>query len=88
MLLVISSCTLPWSPPPSATTPPSYQDYPSTQSGTPAAKFCVANGGAVSYEKNPSVDMDLIYCTLPGKERVDAWQYMNFNTTQTGAAAL
>lgn len=28
--------------------------------------------------------MDLIYCTVNG-EKIDAWKYMDMQTTQTGA---
>jgi hypothetical protein len=45
----------------------------------------MTNKGLVSVEKNPSnPTMDLIYCTVNG-EKIDAWKYMDMQTTQTGA---
>ena len=80
-LVVLSSCTMPWSK--TDTTKP--VEYSTTQSDSPAAKYCMANKGLVSVEKNPSnPTMDLIYCTVGG-EKIDAWKYMDMQTTQTGA---
>lgn len=81
MLLVLSGCSLPWSTP----QPQKLPEYPTSQSGSPAANYCVQQGGTVSYEKNPNVPtMDLIYCTTRNWEKVDAWKYMDIETSQTG----
>ncbi|NRH20801.1 DUF333 domain-containing protein [Candidatus Gracilibacteria bacterium] len=78
---ILSSCTLPGSAPEKQKP----IEYPSTQSGSPAAQYCTTHGGQVTYEKNPSIPtMDLIYCTVPGSEKVDAWKYMDQGTTQSG----
>jgi putative hemolysin len=71
---------MPWSTP--ATPKP--VEYSTTQSDSPAAKYCTANGGTVSIEKNPNIpSMELIYCTSPGGEKIDAWKYMDMQTTIT-----
>jgi len=81
-ICVLSSCTLPGSAPENQKP----IEYPSTQSGSPAAQYCVRSGWQVSYEKNPNIPtMDLIYCTIPGGEKVDAWKYMDQGTTQSGS---
>ncbi len=82
MLILLSSCTR--SGP--ASVVPAPAEYPTTQSGSPAVRFCVNNGGTVSYEKNPNVPtMELVYCTPVGGAKVDAWQYMGNQTSKTGA---
>ncbi len=61
-------------------------EYSTTQSDSPAAKYCIKNGGKVSVEKNQTVPtMDLIYCTTRTGEKIDAWKYMDMQTIQTGA---
>jgi putative hemolysin len=80
-LIALSSCTMPWSTPAA----PANIEYSTTQSGSPAAVYCGAHGGQISYEKNPQIPtMDLIYCTVGG-EKMDAWKYMDVQTMQTGA---
>ena len=60
-MIVLSGCTLPWS----SSTVQKPVEYPTTQSGSPAATFCTSKGGVVSIEKNPTIpNMDLIYCTV------------------------
>ena len=82
VLLILSSCTLPGS----SSVSPKPIEYPTTQSGSPAAQYCTKNGGQVTYEKNPSVPtMDMIYCNLPSWQKVDAWQYMGEWTNSSGA---
>lgn len=72
---------MPWSTPDA----PANIEYATTQSGSPAAVYCGAHGGEISYEKNPQIPtMDLIYCTVGG-EKMDAWKYMDIQTTATGA---
>ena len=71
---------MPWSK--TETTKP--VEYSTTQSDSPAARYCIANKGLVSVEKNPAAPtMDLIYCTV-NSEKIDAWKYMDMQTTQTG----
>jgi putative hemolysin len=71
---------MPWSQP----IAPATIEYALTQSGSPAATYCIAQGGTVSYDKNPQIPtMDLIYCTVNG-EKIDAWKYMDIQTTATG----
>lgn len=82
-LLFIASCTN--TTPPVAKNP--VPEYPQTQSGSPAAKFCGSKGGTVVYEKVATGGVDLIYCNTKDGKKVDAWQYMSDETTvvKTGA---
>lgn len=80
-LLILASCTMPWATqaPVSVT-----QTVVTTQSDSPAARFCLAHSGSVSVEANPAIPtMELIYCTIGG-EKMDAWKYMDIQTTATG----
>ena len=80
-LTLIASCTFPWS----TSSPQAPIEYARTQSGSPAAVYCSAQGGQVSYEKNPTVPtMDFIYCTTATGGKMDAWKYMNDTTVKTG----
>jgi putative hemolysin len=82
-LLILASCTMPWSDAPVA--PPKSVEYPTTQTGSPAAAYCKSHGGTVSYDKNPNIPtMEMIYCTTSGSGKVDAWQYMSLTTAGTG----
>ncbi|MBC7504078.1 DUF333 domain-containing protein [Candidatus Gracilibacteria bacterium] len=82
-LIVFSSCTMPWSKTTEVTKP---VEYSTAQTDSPAARYCTKNGGTVSIEKNPSIPtMDLIYCTTRTGEKIDAWKYIDMQTTQTGA---
>ena len=79
--LILASCTMPWSKTKSTTKP---VEYSTTQSDSPAARYCTKNGGTVSVEKNPSnPTMELIYCTTRTGEKIDAWKYLDMQTTQT-----
>ena len=50
-------------------------------------RFCLAHSGSVSVEANPAIPtMELIYCTIGG-EKIDAWKYMDIQTTATGTTA-
>jgi hypothetical protein len=81
-LLILASCTMPWGAKTPVATP---QTVVTTQSDSPAARFCLAHSGSVSLEANPAIPtMELIYCTVGG-EKVDAWKYMEIQTTATGA---
>ena len=81
-LLLLASCTMPWANKAPVSAP---QTVVTTQSDSPAAKFCLAHSGSVSVEANPAIPtMELVYCTVGG-EKMDAWKYMDIQTTATGA---
>ncbi len=72
---------MPWATKAPVSTP---QTVVITQSDSPAAKFCLAHSGSVSVEANPAIPtMELVYCTVGG-EKMDAWKYMDIQTTATG----
>jgi putative hemolysin len=74
---------MPWSDAPVA--PYKAIEYPTTQSGSPAAAYCTSHGGTVTIEKNPNIPtMEMIYCTTSGSGRMDAWEYMSLATAGTG----
>ncbi|MDD2693559.1 MAG: DUF333 domain-containing protein [Candidatus Gracilibacteria bacterium] len=88
-LFILASCTLgsqkvpPANPPmPTAPSGASIPDvtYPTSQSDSLATKFCTSKGGSVSIESSGGVDM--AYCTLTDGTKVDAWQYMNTETSK------
>ncbi|PID83977.1 hypothetical protein CSB09_03005 [Candidatus Gracilibacteria bacterium] len=56
--------------------------YETNQKETPATKFCVKNGGEVSFETKEN-GMELAFCTING-EKKDAWAYMSEETSATG----
>ncbi len=86
MLLALWSCTL---FPSSTPEPQKLPEYPTTQSGSPAAKYCTQKWGQVTYEKNPNAPtMDLIFCTTKDWQKMDAWKYMDIETTQTGGVLV
>jgi hypothetical protein len=80
-LLLLASCTMPWATQTPVSVP---QTVVTTQSDSPAARFCLAHSGSVSVEANPAIPtMELIYCTVDG-EKMDAWKYMDIQDTATG----
>ena len=80
-----ASCTMPWASHQAPVSVP--QTVVTTQSDSPAARFCLAHSGSVSVEANPAIPtMELIYCTVGG-EKMDAWKYMDIQTTATGTTA-
>lgn len=89
--LTLASCiNQPSSPSPTQNKPvPTIPEvnYPTSQKDTPATKFCTDNGGTVSVESNPE-GTEMAYCTTQSGEKIDAWKYMNDETskTETGAA--
>lgn len=83
-LVFLASCTN--SQPTNKTSTP---EYPMTQAGSPAEKYCIEKGGTISHESTLSGTMDRIYCTTKDGKKVDAWQYMSDSTitVNTGSVA-
>lgn len=83
--LVLAACVAqPSTPAPTKPVPTIPEvNYPTSQKDTPATKFCTDNGGTVSVATNPE-GTEMAFCTTQAGEKIDAWKYMNDETSKVG----